>query len=152
MPTLLEDFLSGDGSRVMHATWQVIHSRDPAELDPLVTALPRIRTATERLDLGGMIYSNNGHLDHAMAKLDQYRRGECWCAAYPGILTHDPRKEETAGHIAVLSTSEPGWSMSYVSQCTVCERIFDVEQGDHHFTWWNWVPRGVKRQRTRSVS
>lgn len=147
MTTLLEDFLSDDRSRVMHAVWETIHSRDTETLDPLVAALPRLRRAAAKLDLGGAIYSNDGHLEHALTKLEQYRDGKCWCAAYPGILTNDPRKEEAAGHIRILSTSEPGWSMSYVCECTVCARQFDIEQGDHHFTWWNWVPRGLKRRR-----
>lgn len=147
MTALLDDFLSGDRSRVIHALWQTISSRDPGELDPLVAALPRIRRKAGALDLGGMIYSNNGHLEHALTKIEQYRDGKCWCAAYPGILTNDPRKEEAAGHIVIRSTSEPGWSMTYDCECTVCGQEFDVEQGDHHFTWWNWVPRGRKRRR-----
>lgn len=147
MTTLLEDFLSGDRSRVIHAVWETIHSRDPVVLDPLVAALPQLRRTATKLDLGGMIYSNNGHLEHAFTKLEHYRDGKCWCAAYPGILTHDPRKEEAAGHIAILSTSEPGWSMTYLCECTVCGRQFDIEQGDHHFMWWNWVPHGLKRRR-----
>ncbi|MGJ0388259.1 hypothetical protein [Microbacterium sp. CGR1] len=147
MTALLDDFLSGERGRVMHAVWETIRSRDPETLDPLVAALPRLRHAAAHLDLGGAIYSNNGHLEHAFAKLEQYRAGKCWCAAYPGILTTDPRKEEAADHIRVISTSEPGWSMTYLCECTVCGRQFDIEQGDHHFTWWNWVPRGLKRRR-----
>lgn len=147
MTTLLDDFLSGDRSRVMPAVWETIHSRDPETLDPLVDALPRLRRAAAQLDLGGAIYSNNGHFEHALSKLEQYRDGKCWCAVYPGQLTHDPRKEETRGHILILSTSEPGWSMTYLCECTVCGQQFDIEQGDHHFTWWNWVPRGPKRRR-----
>lgn len=147
MTTLLDDFLSGDRSRVMPAVWETIHSRDPETLDPLLEALPRLRRAAAQLDLGGAIYSNNGHFAHALSKLEQYRDGKCWCAAYPGQLTHDPRKEETRGHILILATSEPGWSMTYLCECTVCGQQFDIEQGDHHFTWWNWVPRGLKRRR-----
>ncbi|MDN3443902.1 hypothetical protein [Microbacterium sp. APC 3901] len=147
MTTLLDDFLSGDRSRVMPAVWETIHSRDPETLDPLLEALPRLRLAAAQLDLGGAIYSNDGHFAHALSKLEHYRDGKCWCAAYPGQLTHDPRKEETRGHVLILSTSEPGWSMTYLCECTVCGQQFDIEQGDHHFTWWNWVPRGLKRRR-----
>lgn len=147
MTTLLDDFLSHDRSRVMHAVWETIHSRDPETLDPLVAALPQLTREATKLDLGGMVYSNNANLDHALVKLGQYRDGKCWCAVYPGLLTHDPRKEETKGHIRIVSTSEPGWSMTYLCECTVCGQVFDIEQGDHHFTWWNWVPRGLKRRR-----
>lgn len=131
----------------MHAVWETIRSREPSTLDPLVTALPRLRRAEARLDLGGAIYSNNGHFAHALTKLEKYRDGQCWCAAYPGILTTDPLEEEAAGRIRMLSASEPGWSMTYLCACTVCGCEFDVEQGNQHFTWWNWVPRGLKRRR-----
>ncbi|OAN38063.1 hypothetical protein [Microbacterium sp. H83] len=147
MPTLLDDFLSRDGSRVLHAVWETIRSRDPEQLQPLVEALPLIRRSTADLDLGGMIYSNNGHLAHALTKLEKHREGRCWCAVYPGMLTHDPRKEDTSGNVRILSTSEPGWSMTYVCECAVCGLVFDVEQGDHHFMWWDWKPRGPKRRR-----
>ncbi|AKV85636.1 hypothetical protein AKG07_04285 [Microbacterium sp. CGR1] len=147
MPTLLDDFLSGDRGRVMHAVWETIRSRDAATLAPLVAALPQLRREATRLDLGGMIYSNNAHLANALTKLEQYRDRECWCAAYPGLLTNDPEKEQALGHVSILSTSDPGWSMTYVTECAVCGRLFDVEQGDHHFMWWRWVPRGVKRSR-----
>ena len=148
MPTLLEDFLSGDTHRVYSATWAVIRSRDPAEIDPLLPAVAKIRHETENLPLGGMLRSNNASLDHALDKLDLYRRRQCWCASYPGHDQYEPAKEEAAGNIRILSTSEPGWSMTYDCECTVCGRGFTVEQGDHHIMWWKWVPRGEKRRRT----
>ena len=147
MTTLLEDFLSGDRSRVLHATWATIASRDAEVLDPLVAALRRIRTATEQLDLGGVFYSNAGNVEHSIEKLENYRDGLCWCVNYAGLLTYDPVKQQVAEHVRIISTSEPGWSMTYVTECAVCGQIFDVEQGDHHVTWWKWVPRGVKRRR-----
>lgn len=122
MPTLLEDFLSHDTSRVLHATWEIIRSRDEAQLNALLPHIAQIRTATERLDMGGMLRSNAGNVDHAIAKLESYRRRECWCASYPGMDQYEPAKEQDRGHIRIMSASEPGWSMSYVCECTVCGR------------------------------
>jgi hypothetical protein len=147
VPSLLEDFLSRDPHRVWTATWATISSRDPAELDPLVDAIPMIRSATDDLDLGGMVRSNRASLEHALGALEHYRAGHCWCATYPGILSINPEKERDRGHVLILSTSEPGWSMTFETACVVCGRRFDVEQGDHHFLWWNWVPRGEERGR-----
>jgi hypothetical protein len=137
-PTLLDDFLSGDVSRVLHATWEVVRSRDPAVLDPLVPHVVRIRASVENVDLGGMIRSNHANVEHALDKLEHYRRGACWCESYPGLDQYDPEKEQRAGHVRIVSTSEPGWSMTYVVECTVCGRVFHVEQGDHHVPWWRW--------------
>lgn len=141
MPTLLEDFLSGDPHRVWTATWATIRSRDPAELAPLMDAIPRIREATDGLDLGGMVRLNRTSFEHALRTLENRRAGLCWCADYPGLESYDPEKEERAGHVRVLSASEPGWSMTFATECAVCGRRFDVEQGEHHFLWWKWSPR-----------
>lgn len=141
MPSLLDDFLSQDPGRILQATWETIGSRDSAVLDPLVAALPRIRYAADHVELGGVVRSNHSNFAHAVAKLENYRARTCWCANYPGLLAYNPEKQAGAGHITILSTSEPGWSMTYVCQCTVCGQVFDVEQGDHHFLWWEWVPR-----------
>lgn len=141
MPTLLDDFLSGDTHRVWSASWETIGSRDPEQLDALVPNVPRIRRATANLDLGGMILSNRASLEHALDKLANYQRGVCWCTNYPGLDQYDPQREQDAGHVRIGSTSKPAWSMSYVCECAVCGRVFDVEQGDYHVTWWKWMPR-----------
>jgi hypothetical protein len=141
VPTLREEFLSGDSGRVYRATWEVIHSRDRAVLDPLARSLAVIRAATDGLEMGGALHSNRVSLDHALEKLARVRDGGCWCADYPGLLLYDPEKEEAAGHVRIVSTSEPGWSMTFVCACTVCGREFDIQQGDYHYMWWKWVPR-----------
>ncbi len=146
--TLLEDFLSGETDRVLHATWQVLGSRDPELVDPLVPHVARIRKATEKLDLGGLIRPNSANVEFALAKLEHRANRSCWCEDYPGPEHRDPHKEEEAGNIRILSTSEPGWSMTYECKCTICGRIYDVEQGDYHVMWWRWRPRGVKRRKS----
>lgn len=150
MPTLLEDFRSGDAGRIHHATWQTILSRDPELFDSLVPHVGQIRKATDAVDLGGLLRSNHADVEHALDKVANYQRGLCWCQNYPGMDQYEPTKEEKAGHVRIVSTSDPGWSMTYVCECTLCGRVFDVEQGDYHFMWWKWVPRGEKRRRSTS--
>lgn len=139
--------MSGDRRRVLSAVWTVVRSREGKELDPLVNVLPKIRRATDCLDLGGMLHSNRLNLDHALEKIEHYRDGQCWCASYPGLLLYEPEAEERAGHVTILSTSEPGWEMTYVCRCEVCQQEFDVKQGNYHYMWWEWVPRGVRRKK-----
>lgn len=148
MIPLLDDFLSRDPQRVMHAAWETIRSRDPELLDRLIPALTLIRNRTADLELGGIIYSNRDNLEHAFTTLEHRRDGDCWCSSYVGLLSFDPSKEESRGHIRVLSTSEPALSMTYEVECTACGRVFDIEQGDYHMVWWKWVPRGEKRRRS----
>ena len=70
-PTLLDDFLSGEVGRVLHATWETIASRDRAVLDALVPHAARIRRATEGLPLGGLVYANSANVAHALDKLER---------------------------------------------------------------------------------
>jgi hypothetical protein len=147
--SLLDELVSGDASRVMRAAWEVMRTRDGELLDPLIPALPRIRRATARVDLGGMLHPNRATLEHALEKIEHYRDGACWCASYPGLLLISPEKEQQAGHVSIVSTSEPDWSMTYHCRCVTCGQDFDVEQGDYHYTWWKWVPRGIARRRAR---
>lgn len=126
---------------MLAATWTTIRSRDSDELAPLVRALPQIRRATEELELGGALHSNSANLDAALTKLENVRDGACWCASYPTSQFFEPAKEERAGYVRILSTSTPGWSMTYECLCTVCEQVFGGEQGDYHYMWWRWAPR-----------
>jgi len=144
---LLADFLSRDTARILPAAWAVLFSREPAELDPLVPAVDRIRSSVRRVDLGGLIRPNAGNVEAALRKLEDYAEGACWCQAYTRLDQFDPEKEQDAGHVRILSTSEPGWSMTFDVECTVCGREFGVEQGEYHVMWWKWVPRGEKRRR-----
>lgn len=148
--TLLDDFLSGDRSRILHATWTVIRSRDPSELDPLLPAVARIRQAVWKVELGGAIRSNWANFEGALAKLEGYRRGACWCEGYRASDQFEPDKERDAGHIRIIDTSEPGWSMTYEVECTICGRLFNVDQRDGHVQTWKWVPRGEKRKHSNA--
>lgn len=75
------------------------------------------------------------------------RSASCSCAAYTGPDQHEPQKEQDAGRVRILSTSEPGWSMTYVVECVACGRVFNVTQVDGPAVQWHWVPRGEKRKR-----
>ena len=145
MPTLLEDFFSGDRNRILHATWVVIRSRDADELDPLLPFLPRIRQAVWKVDLGGALKSNWENFEGALEKLDGYRQGACWCESYKANDQFEPSKEQNADHVRIVSTGDPGWSMTYEVECTVCGRLFTVDQRDGHVMTWKWKPHGEKR-------
>ena len=142
----LDDLLSADPHRVWQASWEVIGTRDIALLDLLRAALPEIRRATADVELGGMIRSNRDALDHALAKVQSFRRWRCWCDDYPRLLAYDPTREQERGHARVLRQDRSGWPATYECECTVCGSRFDVEEGEHHALWWRWT---VQRSRAR---
>ena len=71
----------------------------------------------------------------------------CPCDVYVGESGHDPVKEQDAGAVRIASTSEPGWSMTYLVECVSCGRRCTVKQSDGPSLQWKWVPHGVKRRR-----
>ncbi|GAA1940350.1 hypothetical protein GCM10009775_35310 [Microbacterium aoyamense] len=70
----------------------------------------------------------------------------CRCEALPGS-NREPTKEQDAGTVRILSTSEPGWDMTYELVCASCARRYTVRQTDGPATQWKWVPHGLKRRR-----
>lgn len=146
MIDLAEDFLSGDTSRVLEATWAVIGSRDPEVLRPLVALIPQIRRAVDDLPLGGAVYANSGHVDHALARLERYRRGECLCLSYPENNQYDPEREEARGHVRIVQRSDPSPNMTYVCECAQCAQAFDVATGTAHLPWCAWRIRGKRKR------
>lgn len=79
-----------------------------------------------------------------MLRMNEHR--PCRCDAYGDSDGYDPNEEERAGTVRVVSTTEPGWSMTYRVQCAACGREFIVKQIDGPALRWEWVPRGVKRK------
>jgi len=141
----LDDLLSRDPHRIWRASWDVINLRDRALLETLRTALPRIRQATADIELGGMIQPNRAALTHALGKVQNYRKWQCWCDDYPKLLAYDPAKEEERGHARVLSRNDSGWPVTYECECAVCGRQFSVEEGEYHALWWKWTPHSPRR-------
>lgn len=138
---LVGDFLSGDKDRILSALWEVMRTRDPALLTPLVTALPAIERATAETDLGGLLVSNASNLERAFQRIELFGTGACLCTAYRLQQFHDPVKEEHAGHIRIVGTvpNDRQWEPDRICECTDCGRRYQVEQGEYHYTWWNWT-------------
>jgi len=143
-PTLVDDFLSKDVRRVMHATWEVFHTRDPKVLEPLAAKLSAIDKATDDLALGGALMPNGKNLSHALDRIALFGKGGCLCAAYTGHLLYEPAKEEAYGHariaevIPVFFKGRPD-RPKRICECTDCGRRFTVEEGEYHYTWWKWT-------------
>ncbi|MGY2897190.1 hypothetical protein [Deinococcus sp. UYEF24] len=135
---LLADLLSRDTQRVWASACAVIRLDDDAALDELTRHLPDIKRRTEHLELGGALFPNAEHLKQALRVLRAHRDGLCRCQPYSGYLFYNPEKEAEAGRVNILSHTPPDWHMTYSCQCTVCGTNYTVEQGEYHYTWWQW--------------
>ncbi|WP_420596273.1 hypothetical protein [Deinococcus sp.] len=136
---LLSDLLSRDPQRVWASACAVIRLHDPAALDELTRHLPTLERQTVDLELGGALFPSAEHLQQALRVLRAHRDGRCGCTVYPDYLFYNPEKEAQAGRIRILSADEPpDWNMNYRCQCTACGTEYAVEQGEYHYTWWQW--------------
>lgn len=147
---LMDDFLSGDRGRVLHAAWEVFKTREPAALEPLVAALPAIERATDGLDLGGALLSNRVNLDHALDRIRTFAEQRCLCTAYAGHVLYEPAKEETLGHVRIVEEIPVFFNgrpdrPKRICECTDCGRRFSVEEGESHYTWWKWTTQESRR-------
>ncbi|OLV17447.1 hypothetical protein [Deinococcus marmoris] len=139
MPTLLEDLLSRDSQRIWASACAVIRLHDNPALDGLAAHLPHIEQETADVDLGGALFPNAEHLQQALRVLRLRREGGCPCRLYPGHLMYDPERETKAGRVQILSTDEsPDRNVNYRCRCNTCGAEYNVEQGEYHYTWWQW--------------
>lgn len=138
--TILAKFMSRDPHQVWEAAHAAIRAPRHEQL-LLVPDLPVIRQATQGLDLGGALFPNTQHLEHALRVLEAARDGRCTCEGYPTWLFYDPTEEAAVGAVEILSTSAPDWHMTYSCRCLTCGRTYEVEQGEYHYTWWQWRER-----------
>ncbi|WP_407572115.1 hypothetical protein [Deinococcus altitudinis] len=142
MSSVLADLLSHSNDRVLTSSSLINHTRDSDLLNTLAAALKEIRKATEHLSLGGMLFRNEEHVLQAIRVIENHQAGRCFCQVYPGYLFYDPAAEEKAGHVRVTRSATSGWSMTYECACTICGHTYAVQEGEYHYTWWDW--RGPK--------
>ncbi|GGR11542.1 hypothetical protein [Deinococcus ruber] len=142
MDSLLADLLSQAPDRVLTSASAVNHTRDAALLTRLAAALPQIRRQTQDLDLGGLLFPNSQHVQQAIRVIENHQSGGCFCQVYPGYVFYNPEAEAQAGHVRITRQDAPDWNMTYDCVCTVCGRTYAVQQGEYHYTWWEW--RAVK--------
>ncbi|MFB9313377.1 hypothetical protein [Nocardioides plantarum] len=138
---LVQDLLSDDGSRVMSAVWDVLGTRDPEVLEPLLRVLPTIKEATQDLELGGALIANASHVARALDRVALFGRGTCLCTAYLFDQLSDPAKEERRGHVRIVETipGDGSWVPDRICECTDCGRRYRVEEGLYHYPWWAWT-------------
>ena len=140
MSTLLDKLTSGDAHQIWESSCAVATLRDPLVLDHLCAHLQGIEKATRGIELGGMLFPNREHLNFALRKLRYYKANAgCLCHLYPERLMFSPAEEEDAGNIRILETVRSSdYNAAYRCQCVLCNAQFRVEEGEYHYTWWQW--------------
>jgi hypothetical protein len=138
---LLADFTSHDAQRIWSATWAVIKTRDADALSFLAARADAIEAATNGVELGGAFTSNRASLTFALRKLAFFASGAgCLCALYPENLGYDPERERDAGHVSIVDERRGSHSTTWTCACTVCGKRYEVQDGESHFTYWEWTP------------
>jgi len=112
------------------------------ELNTLAKNLHSIKKAVKNTDLGGGFLPNNVYLDFALKKIRYAKKSNaCMCELYPDMVFFNPSEEESAGHILITEQDpapEP-WTNTFLCRCRACGNLFHVEQGESHYTWYQWT-------------
>ena len=136
---LLADFLSRDETRISSAIDTVNRSSDTTLLAPVADQLAAVLRALRAADF---VIVDGNPVELAVDRLEIVRSGGCLCTTYPR-RNPDPRGQEEQGWVRIESeTCELGGRPRRVVSCTSCGTVFEVEEGEYHAPWWDWVRRG----------
>lgn len=138
---IIDCMVSRDTHKVWLAACKIIElGQEPSAILPLVEHLPVIRSASQRLDMGGAFFPNQRYIDLAIRTIEFYAYGSgCPCALYVGQST-DVEREQKKGYVNINETVyfESKWPDFFRVECKRCGKRFRVQERESHFTWWNW--------------
>jgi hypothetical protein len=138
---ILENFKSKDRSRILDAVWWVLGSADRELLSQLIPYIPELRKEIKKLDLGGMIYSNNKNFEMAMTYLQDFCSGKCRCNLYGVTHQFSPKMEANKNHVTILSSTlmKELYEEHFDVECSLCKKHFKVrEVHGWHVPWYEW--------------
>lgn len=135
---LLQEFLSRDQKRISAAIDVVNRSGDTALLAPVAAELRAVLAALRDADF---VIVDGNPVELAVDRLEIVQSGGCLCTTY-ARRSVDPEREAEHGWVRIESeTCELGGRPKRVVACSACGTVFDVEEGEYHYTWWKWVAR-----------
>lgn len=135
---LMQEFLSRDQKRISAAIDVVNRSGDTALLAPVAAELRAVLAALRDADF---VIVEGNPVELAVDRLELVQSGGCLCSTY-ARRSVDPEHEAEHGWVRIESEScELGGRPKRVVACSACGTVFDVEEGEYHYTWWKWVAR-----------
>ena len=138
---LLQDLLSRDGKRITDAARTVARLFTTSSLDALATHADLIEQRCQGIALGGMLISNQAHLQAALRRLRYWQAREgCLCALNPTYPFFDPRRLIEQGQMQLLSLqeAEDGWGDCHTVTCAHCGQRWQAIDREYHYPWWEW--------------
>lgn len=153
---ILENITSKETHKVWQASCEIIsNGQNHDKIKPLIVYLPLIKEKTRGLNLGGAFAPNQRFIDFAIKTIEFHKTNEdCYCNLYNakfrltngdifGELQYDgfnPNKEVEKGHIEIINVIriEDKWIDFYAAKCSNCKTVFNVEEREGHYMFWNW--------------
>jgi hypothetical protein len=138
---LLQDLLSRDSRRVTDAARTVARLFSTASLEALAPHADRIERRGQGLEQGGMLVSNQAHLQAALQRLRYWQAREgCLCTLNPTYPFFDPRRliEQGQMQLLTLQDAEDGWGDCHTVACTHCGQHWQAIDREYHYPWWEW--------------
>ena len=138
---LLQDLLSRDATRITDAARVVARLFSASSLDALSAHVDLIEQRCQGIALGGMLISNEAHLEAALQRLRYWQAREgCLCALYPSYVFFSPEPLLEQGHVQLRARgeAEDGWGECYRLTCTHCAQQWRATEREYHYRWWEW--------------
>ncbi|KXU98245.1 hypothetical protein GPNADHDJ_00802 [Stenotrophomonas maltophilia] len=138
---LLQDLLSRDATRITDAARIVARLFSAPSLDALAAHVDLIERSCHSITLGGMLISNQAHLEAALKRLRHWQaHAGCLCALNPGYPFFDPRRliEQGQMQLLALQEAEDGWGDCHNVACMHCGQHWQAIDREYHYPWWEW--------------
>lgn len=139
---ILQNLKSKDPSKILDAVWWILGSADREVLSELMPYLPELRKEIQKINLGGMIYSNNKNFELAVSYIQDFCSGKCRCSLYARTQQFSPQMEANKNHIVILSSTlkKELYEEHFNVECSLCKKHFNVrEVHGWHVPWYEWI-------------
>ncbi len=137
---------SCDRHEILGAVWDILGCTDQSIITKLAPHVDEFKKAVNKVDLGGMFYSNANHFNLAMSYIMHMAKGGCRCFIYKNAPLLGPVAEAKRNHIRILSSSSNNerYEVCYEVECQYCGGSFFVtETHGGHVPWFQWQSHSI---------
>lgn len=142
---ILKDMLSGDMQKIWSASCEIVSlSQNHEKIMELVPYTDEMYRAVKKLEPGGFIIPHQRVLEKVFQILHLHKEGkECPCRLLGG--ESNPKDLIEDGYfefVNMVYCDNKDYIDSYTVLCKHCHKIYQVEEREYHFTWWEWTEIG----------
>lgn len=139
---IIQDMLSFDAKKVWGASCAICSlSQNHERIVQILPYEEKIKLATKGINLGGSLAPNHRFLKKVFEILAFHKANKgCPCC----LLDEDfnPKHVLEDGYVILVDTiyiQDSRYIDYYVVKCRNCGTMYQVEEREYHYPWWNWI-------------